>query len=85
MNKNDFNKLDIQAKAIMVFEYGKYIGLRYYYNHAINLYSLNDFFVEVWYFAPDNKMAKIGILEKESTLNLYIDYMNEMNRQKTST
>ena len=51
--------------------------MRDYSNHRINLYSLNDFFVEVWYSSAKNKIEKIEVLEDEKTLDLYIDKMNE--------
>ncbi len=53
--------------------------MREYYNHRINLYSLNDFFIEVWYSPGENKIEKIEMLESEKTLDLYIDKMNEMD------
>jgi len=53
--------------------------MREYYNHTINLYSLFDFFVEVWYSPGNNKIEKIEVLKSEKTLDLYIDKMNELN------
>lgn len=77
ISKTKFNKLSLNAKGEYVFQEGKYIGMREYYNHSINLYSLNDFFVEVWYSPGENKIEKIEVLESEKTLDLYIDKMNE--------
>ena len=73
--KTKFRRLSIKQKGEYVFQEGEYIGLREYYNHRINLYSLSDFFVEVWYFPAENKIEKIEILESEKTLDLYIDKM----------
>ncbi len=80
ISKTKFNKLSLNAKGEWVFQEGKYIGLREYYNYSINLYSLYDFFVEVWYSPTDNKIEKIEVLESEKTLDLYIDKMNELDR-----
>ena len=79
ISKTKFKKLSIYLKGEYVFQEGKYIGVREYYNHSINLYSLNDFFVEVWYSPTENKIEKIEVLESEKTLDLYIDKMNELD------
>ena len=49
--------------------------------YLINLYSLYDFFVEVWYFPAENKIEKIEVMESEKTLDLYIDKMNELDKK----
>ena len=81
ISKTKFRQLSILQKGEYVFQEGGDIGLREYYNQKINLYSLFDFFVEVWYFPAENKIGKIEILESEKTLDLYIDKMNELNRK----
>jgi hypothetical protein len=58
ISKTKFRQLSITQKGEYVFQEGDYIGLREYYNHRINLYSLFDFFVEVWYFPVENKIVK---------------------------
>jgi len=79
ISKTKFKKLSINAKGELVFQEGKYIGMREYYNYSINLYSLYNFFVEVWYSPGENKIEKIEVLESEKTLDLYIDKMNELD------
>ena len=81
ISKSRFRQLSIKQKGEYVFQEGDYIGLREYYNHRINLYSLSDFFVEVWYFPAENKIEKIDVLESEKTLDLFIDKMTELNRK----
>jgi len=56
IHKTKIQKLSLNAKGEWVFQEGKYIGMREYYNHSINLYSLYDFFVEVWYSPTENKI-----------------------------
>jgi len=79
ISKTKFNKLSLNAKGEWVFQEGKYIGMREYYNYSINLYSLYDFFVEIWYSPGNNKIEKIELLKDEKTLDLYIDKMNELD------
>ena len=81
ITKHKFRNLDIDRKGEYVFQEGEYIGLREYYNHKINLYSLFDFFVEVWYFPEENKIEKIEVMESEKNLDLYIDKMNELESE----
>ncbi len=81
ISKTKFRQLSITQKGEYVFREGDYIGLREYYNHKINLYSLFDFFVEVWYFPAENKIEKIEILESEKTLDLFIDKMMELDKK----
>jgi len=81
ISKTKFRQLSIKQKGEYVFQEGDYIGLREYYNHRINLYSLFDFFVEVWYSPGINKIEKIEVLESEKTLDLYIDKMIELDKK----
>lgn len=57
----------------LIFEKGKHIGVRQYYNYFINLYLLEDTFYELWYFRESNEIEKIEKLDDEKKLNLYID------------
>ena len=84
ISKAKFRMLSITQKGEYVFQEGEYIGLREYYNHRINLYSLFDFFVEVWYFPVENKIVKIEVLESEKILDQYIEKMNKLNKKDKS-
>ena len=82
ISKTKFRQLSTTQKGEYVFQEGEYIGLREYYNHKINLYSLFDFFVEVWYFPAENKIEKIDVLESEKILDQYIDKMIKLEKNK---
>ena len=82
ISKSRFRQLSIKQKGEYVFQESDYIGLREYYNHRINLYSLFDFFVEVWYFPAENKIEKIDVLESEKILDQYIDKMIKLEKNK---
>jgi len=62
---------------------GKYIGVHQYYNYFINLYVLDDTFYEVWYFREVNEFEKIEKLDDEKKLNLYIDFENNSDQNKS--
>ena len=82
ISKTKFRLLSTTQKGEYVFQEGDYIVLREYYNHRINLYSLFDFFVEVWYFPAENKIEEIEVMESEKILDQYIDKMIELDKNK---
>lgn len=84
ITKSKFRTLDLDQKGEYVFQKGDYIGVSGYYNYRINLYSLYDFFVEVWYEPEENKIEKIELLESDKNLDLYIDTMNKLNNKADS-
>lgn len=81
ISKIRFKELAMIQKGELVFQEGQYIGMREYYNYNINLYSLYDYSVEVWYSPTKNRIEKIELLKDEKTLDLYIDKMNELESE----
>ncbi len=74
--------LSMDEKGGFLFSEGSYIAVRDYYNYKVQLYSLNGFYVEVWYNPVTNSIDKIESLKSEKTLKLYlsdIDIMKLMN------
>jgi hypothetical protein len=69
--------MNLSEKYELISKEGKYIGVRFYYNYAINLYLHDDVFYEVWYFQPTNEIEKIEVLNDEKKLDLYINQMNK--------
>jgi hypothetical protein len=81
MNSNKYFKdYSLSEKFDLINQKGKYLGVREYYNHFINLYLVDDTFIEVWYFQAENKIEKIEIVEDQKILDLYIDYMNKEDK-----
>jgi hypothetical protein len=79
INNKTFIKLTSSKKFELISNEGKYLGVREYYNHFINLYLVDDTFIEVWYFPAENKIEKIEIIVDQKILDLYIDYMNKLD------
>ena len=77
MDKEQFNKLSLDDKGTLVFNEGKFLSTRKYYQQTIVLYSYNDFFIEVFYNSNINLIANIQIMKDNKTLDIYID--NEIN------
>jgi hypothetical protein len=76
-----FDKYSLSEKFNLINQKGKYLGVREYYNHTINLYLVDDTFIEVWYFPAENKIVKIEILEDQKKLDLFIDSMNRLEKR----
>ncbi len=70
----------LSDKFNYITQKGKYLGVREYYNHFINLYLVDDTFIEVWYFPAENKIEKNEIVEDQKILDLYIEYMNKLDK-----
>lgn len=81
---DNFDHLSLSEKYQFIIDNGKYIGVRPYYNYSINLYLVDDNFVELWYFRDENSIERIEILEDISKLDLYINYMNHIEQTKGS-
>ena len=82
VTKEQISKLSNSDKGNIIFNKGKYITIRYYYNFAINLYLYNGYYVEVFYLPDSNKIDTIEILNNNKILDLYIDHMNKLNKLK---
>lgn len=76
----NFIDASLEEKIDLVCYRGTYIGVRKYYGYFINLYLLEDVFYEVFYSPEENVIEKIEILNYEKKLNLYIGYMNELDK-----
>ena len=73
MDKEQFNKLSLDDKGTLVFNEGKFLSTRKYYQQTIVLYSYNDFFIEVFYNSNINLIANIQIMKDNKTLDIYIN------------
>lgn len=61
-----FNKMVTDAKANFLWDNGVFVNERVSYNkYLIKVYSLLDFYVEVYYSIEDNKIEDIYAIETE--------------------
>lgn len=73
MDKNRFSRLSLIEKGMELLTGGKHIAQVKQKNHLLNLYSLNDFFVEVYFSINTSKIDKIELVEDDSRIDFYID------------
>lgn len=73
MNKDEFDKMTLAEKGMVIMNSAKHLTQVKQESYLLNLYSLNDFFVEVYYSTVKNKIDKIDIINDLSRIDLYID------------
>jgi hypothetical protein len=70
---HDFKELPPREKADITNQHGTYLMYRDLYGLKIKLYSIDDFFVEVWYHPELCYIQKIGAFKSMDRLEPYLD------------
>jgi hypothetical protein len=70
----DFQQLNIREKTSVLYESGTFIVAIRYYKYKINLYLMDNYFVEVFFNHKLDMIEKIDIMERNTTrLKFYSD------------
>ena len=69
----EFNILPDDEKAQMVWDDGTFLTNKADEEKAVNLYSLSNFYVEIWYDKPHNRITNIRSFLSTSQLSPYLD------------
>ena len=77
---SNFIDSTLEERIDLVCYKGTYVGVRKYYGYFINLYVFEDTFFEVFYSLEGNVIEKVEILDDDKKLNLYISYINELDK-----
>lgn len=73
ISRTEFDFLPAVEKVNTVFELGEELEVRSYEGFQIKLYSLGDFFVELWYSTRQHRISKLVSLSLDETIDLYGD------------
>lgn len=74
---SEYNSLTIDQKGEILFTKGDYIDHRVQYNkYKIVIYSLGNFYVEVFYDVHNNEIKRINALENEQDWTGYLESIN---------
>ena len=74
MSWNDFEQLSLADRARSLYLKGTFIISIRYYKYKINLYLLNDYYVEVFYDPKLDRVEKIERLQsRHSRMKFYSD------------
>ena len=72
-----FNTLMTDAKANFLWDNGMYVDERISYNkYLIKIYSLMDFYVEVYYSMEDNKIEDIYAIQTDEDWDSFLKGIN---------
>lgn len=84
MDLSYFNRLQLDDKGEYTFKSIEvtFLTHRDYYGHKVSLYSCENFFIEVYYFPPENRITRIeGIPAEHKNVDLYIINYNKNIRK----
>lgn len=71
MTSTQFSELSINEKIELVIDNGTEILNRIFLFYVIRLYSIEDFYVEVWYKTSTNKIDRVEPVQIEDVFHLY--------------
>ncbi|MEI6750181.1 MAG: hypothetical protein ACOYMF_00920 [Bacteroidales bacterium] len=76
MKEKEFQALSHQEKVELLFDQGQELMNRIFVFYNIKLYSLFDFYVEIWYKQTTNKIDKLNIVKLTDIVHLYESQIN---------
>ncbi len=74
ISENEFNALPLKSRIRYLYMGGTFLMDIRYYQYKVNLYMLNNFYVEVFYHHCRDRIEKVEIMDKRhSRLKFYAD------------
>jgi hypothetical protein len=73
MKLYEFLRLSDVEQYVMVWSFGVHVDTHIKDNIAINLYSINDFYCEVYYDMKTNKILYKQVFKQGARLDKYLD------------
>jgi hypothetical protein len=71
---NDYNKMSLDRKINVLYEQGTFVMAIRYYGYKVNLYLLEDFYLEVFVNHKQGAVEKITLLDpSHSRMKFYSD------------
>lgn len=71
-----FNCLPRDARAELVWQYGRFLAIRQETGCSVVLYHMARFFAEVWYSPEDNQIALVHGFESRELLESYLNVID---------
>ncbi|MDK2978226.1 MAG: hypothetical protein PWP52_940 [Bacteroidales bacterium] len=84
MTKEEFNNISLAEQGLTIITEGKYITQIKQGDYLNNLYTIEDFFIEIIYSISTNEITKIEVLDDLSKIDQYIEgnQRNQKNKVK---
>lgn len=76
MTPDDFLKLPIEQKVTLLLGEGNELLERIYMYYSVKLYTIDGFYVEIWYQQISNKIDKVLLVDLEDVVHLYESQIN---------
>jgi hypothetical protein len=73
MSRKDFKEMTLADQGMILLNKGKHITVLKRGGQLMNLFSIEDFFVEVYYSLLSENIEKIEIVTDYSRIDKYID------------
>lgn len=73
LTKKEFQKLSLNKRLQLLKKHGEHIAVRQRSIHLIHLFSIYNFYIEVWILISFNKVQWIEVQENKSIINSYIN------------
>ncbi|NJN42467.1 MAG: hypothetical protein HC811_09850 [Flammeovirgaceae bacterium] len=77
----EFQSMDLDERVKVLYEQGSFVTSIRYYAHKVNLYLLNNYYVEVFYNPKIDRIEKVTLLDSNhSRMNFYYDQIKLPNQ-----
>lgn len=73
IDQHKFLKLSTQLKFQLVEEFGHYLRERKHLNYHVELFQLDNFYVEIWRSIATNQVYWIEVVNKEKVYATYLE------------
>jgi len=73
MSIRDFTALTTGEKAFLLWSHGTSLATRKESGYIIDLYSLDAFFVEMWYDSKSREIENIHSFKRVKNLDIYLE------------
>lgn len=73
MTKKEFKKLRLSGRYAAVKKGGIHLASRDFNGYFVHLFSLDNFYIEVWILIGLGQIRWIEIQENQSQIDLYVD------------
>ncbi len=69
---NKFNTLDFDEKAWHVWHHATFLIVRQNKSHRVNLYHLNNYYIQLWYDVKQNRIERIAATYSKRVVEPYL-------------
>lgn len=73
LTKKEFQRLSLNERFKLLKQHGEHIAVRQKSIHLIHLFSIYNFYIEVWILLSLNQIQWIEIQENKAVIDSYID------------